>query len=87
MENIPTPYQVYLSTSEEMQRSTQAVLMEKADTSLECIYIGEGTITDAWFIPATIHQKVQSGNVFLMSNPDDFEGGMYDQMKEKEPKL
>ena len=77
-------YQIYLSTSPDVQRSTQAVLMEKADTSLECIYTGEGTITDEFMLPAIMKNKVQRGNVFMMGHPDDVDGGMYEGIFPKE---
>lgn len=84
MENEPPKHSIYLSTSPDMQRSTQAILLEAADGSLTCNYMGEGSLTDAWFIPAVIHREVQKGNVFVMSHPDDYEAGMYDQLKAKE---
>ena len=78
MESDLAKHQIYLATSPDMQRSTQAVLIEKPDGSLECTYTGEGTITDEWMLPAIMKNKVQRGNVFMMGHPDDVDGGMYE---------
>jgi hypothetical protein len=77
-------YQIYLSTSPEVQRSSQAVLIDTPDDKYQCIYTGEGTLTDSLFIPAIMHNHVQKGNVYLLTHPDDYEGGMYDGLKTKE---
>jgi len=84
MENEPPRHSIYLSTAPDMQRSTQAILTEGADGMMTCNYMGEGTLTDAWFIPAVVEREVLKGNVYVMTHPDDYEGGMYDQFKPKE---
>ena len=84
MEEETPKYQIFLATSPDMQRSTQAVLQEKRDGSLECVYMGEGSPTDAWFMPAIMKDKVQRGNVFMMGHPDDVDGGMYEGIFPKE---
>lgn len=84
MENEPPKHQIYLSTSPEVQQSAQAILIDAPDDKYECIYNGEGTIVDEFFIPAILNQQVQKGNVYLLTNPDDYDAGMYDQLKTKE---
>lgn len=83
MEEAPK-YQIWLATSPDMQRSTQAILTEGADGNLTCNYLGEGSLTDALFIPVVMHKQVQKGNVYMMGHPDDMDAGMYDQLRSKE---
>lgn len=76
--------QIYLSTSAEMQRSAQAVCVESpVEGKYTCIYAGDGCLADSLFIPAVMHRQVQKGNVYLVVNPDDYEGGMYEGIGEK----
>lgn len=78
-------HQIYLSTSEEMQRSAQAVCIDSPETgNYTCIYAGDGCLADSLFIPAVMHRQVQKGNVYLVVNPDDYTGGMYDGIGSKE---
>ena len=84
MEEETPKYQIYLSTSPEVQRSSQAILIDTPDDKYGCIYSGEGTLTDEWFIPAIMHNQVQKGNVYLLTHPDDYEGGMYSGLTTKE---
>lgn len=84
MEEETPKYQIYLSTSPEVQRSSQAILIDTPDDKYECIYSGEGTLTDEWFIPAIMHNQVQKGNVYLLTHPDDYESGMYSGLTAKE---
>ena len=83
MENEPPKYQIYLSTSPDVQRSSQAILIDTPDDKYECIYSGEGTLTDELFIPAIMHNRVQRGNVYLLTHPDDYESGMYSGLSTK----
>lgn len=84
MENEPPKYQIWLSTSSEVQRSSQAILVDTPDDKFACIYQGEGSLTDSLFIPAIIHNRIQTGNVYLLTHPDDYESGYYDALKPKE---
>lgn len=82
MENSEPPkHQIYLSTSPDVQRGSQAILIDTPDDKYQCIYTGEGTLTDELFIPAIIHNRVQKGNVYLLTHPDDLDGGMYSQLE------
>jgi hypothetical protein len=83
MESEIPKHLIYISTAPDMQLSTQAVLTEGADGNLTCNYMGEGSLTDAWIIPAVVEREVLKGNVYVMTNPDDYEGGMYDNFKPK----
>lgn len=77
-------HQIYLSTSEEMQRSAQAVCVESpAEGKFTCIYAGDGCLADSLFIPAVMHRQVQKGNVYLVVNPDDYSAGYYDALGNK----
>ena len=67
-----------------MQRSAQAVCVEGKGNNYTCIYAGEGCLADSLFIPAVMHRQVQTGNVYLVVNPDDYQGGMYDGIGDKE---
>lgn len=84
MENEPPKFQIYLSTSSDVQRSSQAVLIDTPDDKYQCIYTGEGTLVDELFIPAIMHNQVQKGNVYLLTHPDDYDAGYYDALKPKE---
>lgn len=81
-------HQIILSTSAEVQRSAQAVCIDSpAAGNYTCIYAGDGCLADSLFIPAVMHRQVQKGNVYLVVNPDDYEGGMYSGLGyEEEPK-
>lgn len=77
-------HQIYLSTSEEMQRSAQAVCVEgETEGKFTCIYAGDGCLADSLFIPAVMHRQVQKGNVYLVVNPDDYTAGYYDALGDK----
>jgi len=83
MESEPPKFQIYLSTSPDVQRSSQAVLIDTPDDKYQCIYTGEGTLVDELFIPAIMHNQVQKGNVYLLTHPDDYSSGMYDGIGDK----
>ena len=84
MEEETPKYQIYLSTSPDVQRSSQAILTEGADGKFICNYMGEGSMADAWFMPAVAQQQVLKGNVYVLTHPDDYEGGMYEHFKPRE---
>lgn len=84
MEEETPKYQIFLSTSPDVQRSSQAVLIDTPDDKYQCIYSGEGTLVDSLFIPAIMHNQVQKGNVYLLTHPDDYEAGMYSGLTAKE---
>lgn len=84
MENEPPKYSIYLASSPDVQRSSQAILIDTPDDKYECIYTGEGTLVDSLFIPAIMQSRVQKGNVYLLTHPDDLDSGMYRQLEAKE---
>ena len=84
MEEEPPKHQIYLSTSPDVQRGSQAILVDTPDDKYACIYTGEGTLTDSLFIPAIMNNRVQKGNVYLLTHSDDYDAGYYDSLKPKE---
>lgn len=80
-----TPGTITIAYSDEVQRSAQAVCIDTENQDkYKCIYAGEGTITDEFYIPAVMANQVQKGNVYLITNPDDYKSGMYSQMTGEE---